>query len=166
MSIKKQHPIFWKSIIGIITIIAIGLAILIRGTKGKGEFQSIEGNITYLDKTYKELPNRHQGKYRYLTLDNYPKTFELFVGKDLGDFKPQYERIDDLRTGDKIVVYFDENSNESDARLNRLTQFIDKDGQPFFIRGSIDKTGGYFFIIIGILLGGLLFYLKKIGKII
>lgn len=166
MNIKKQHPIFTKSLVGVITIIVLGSVILIRGTKGKTEFQTITGRITYLEKTYQELPNRHHGKFRYLAIENYPRTFELFVGKDFGDFKPQFERIDDLRAGDNIVVYFEENSNETDARLNRLIQFIDKDGQPYFVRGSKDKTGGYSIIVIGILLGGLIFYLKKTGRII
>ena len=163
---KKQYPIFTKSIIGVIIIIVLGLFILIRGTKEKTEFQNITGRITYLNKTFEELPNRNQGKYRYLSIDSYSKVFELFIGKDFGDFKPKYEKIDDLKIGDNIVVYFDVDLNETDVRLNRLLQFIDKDGQPYFIRGSKDKTGGYFFIIIGILLSGLIIYLKKIGKII
>ena len=166
MNKKKQYPIFKASIVGVIIILVLGSSILIRGTKEKTEFQNIKGKITYLDKSYEELPNRNQGKFRYLAIENYPKVFELFVGKDFGDFKPQYEQIDDLRIGDNIVVYFDENSKETDVRLNRLIQFIDKDELPYYIRGTKDKTYGYFIIIVGILLGGLVFYLKKNGKIL
>jgi hypothetical protein len=163
---KKQYPIFNKSLIGVMTILALGTTILIRGAKDKVGFESITGQIVYLEKTYEELPNRHHGKYRYVELDAYPKVFELFIGKEFGDFKPHYERIDDLSVGDTIVVYFDEDTKESDSRLNRLVQFMDKDSQPYYIRGTKDKTGGYFFIISGMLLGAWILYLKRIGTIL
>jgi hypothetical protein len=166
MNTGKQYPIFTKSMVGVMTILALGTTIFIRGSKDKIEFERIAGKITYLEKTYEELPNRHHGKYRYIEMDAYPKVFELFVGKEFGDFKPHYERIDDLRVGDTIEVYFDEDAKEPDRRLNRLMQFMDKDSQPYYIRGRKDKTGGYFFIFTGILLGGFLIYLKMIGKVL
>lgn len=166
MNTKKQYPVFKKSLAGVITIIILGSFILIRGTKEKTDFHRIAGRITYLGKVYEELPTRDKGKYRYLLIDTYPKMFELFIGKDYGDFKPSYERIKELKPGDDIVVYYDVSKNETDIRLNRLTQFIDKDGKPYFIRGSKDKNFGFFLIGIGILLGGVIFYLNKTGKII
>ncbi|MCU0443688.1 MAG: hypothetical protein MUE85_02140 [Microscillaceae bacterium] len=41
-----------------------------------------------------------------LKVKGYPKTFELFIGKDFGDFSPEFEKIDDLKLGDKIDVFF------------------------------------------------------------
>jgi hypothetical protein len=166
MNIKKQYPVFKKSLAGVITIIILGSFILVRGIKEKSDFHRISGRITYLGKVYEELPNRDKGKYRYLLIDTYPKMFELFIGKDFGDFKPKYERIDSLKPGDDILVYYDEDSKETDIRLNRLIQFIDKEDKPYFIRGSKDKNFGFFLIGIGILLGGIIFYLNKTGKII
>ncbi len=166
MNTKRQYPIFKKSIAGIITILILGSIIMIRGTKDKTEFNQLTGRIVFLDKTFEELPLRHIGKFRYLLIDNYSKVFTIFVGKDFGDFKPHLEKIDDLKVGDEIVVYFDEDPKETDNRLNRLIQFIDKDGKPYFMRGCKDKNGGYFFIGLGILLGGLIIYLKKVGKIV
>lgn len=166
MNTKRQYPIFKKSIAGIITILILGSIVLIRGTKDKTEFHQMTGKIVFIDKTFEELPLRHIGKYRYLSIDNYPKVFSIFVGKDFGDFKPYLEKIDDLEVGDEIVVYFDEDTQETDNRLNRLIQYIDKNGEPYFMRGSKDKNGGYFFIGLGIILGGFIIYLKKAGKII
>ena len=166
MNTKRQYPVFKKSIVGVITILFLGSMILIRGTKDKIEFHQLTGKIVFLAKTFEELPLRHEDKYRYLLIDNYPKVFTIFVGKDFGDFKPHLEKIDDLKVGDEIVVYFDEDTKETDNRLNRLIQYIDKGGKPYFVRGSKDKNGGYFFIGLGILLGGMIIYLKKKGKII
>lgn len=166
MNIKKQYPVFKKSLAGAITIIILGSFVLVRGIKEKSDFHRISGRITYLGKVYEELPNRDKGKYRYLLIDTYPKMFELFIGKDYGDFKPKYERIDSLKPGDDILVYYDVNSKETDIRLNSLVQFIDKEDKPYFIRGSKDRNFGFFLIGIGILLGGIIFYLNKTGKII
>ncbi|HEY3370730.1 MAG TPA: hypothetical protein VGK10_07775 [Prolixibacteraceae bacterium] len=166
MKTKLQYPIFKKSIAGVITILILGSFILIRGTKDKTEFHQLTGKVVFLDKTFEELPLRHLGKYRYLLIDNYSNVFEIFVGKDFGDFKPLLERIDDLKVGDEIVVHFDEDSKEKINRLNRLIQYIDKDGKPYFIRGNKDKNGGYFFIGLSIILGAFIIYLKEIGKII
>ena len=166
MSSKKQYQIFNKSLAGVITILILGSGILFRGTKDKSDFKQITGIVKYLDKNYQEFPNRHQGKYRYLSLDNYPKTFEIFIGKDPGDFKPKFENIDALRLGDEITVTYDETNRETDPRINRLLQYIDKQDQTFYIRGSRDKVFGYFCIMSGVIIGIWIVYLKRKGTII
>jgi hypothetical protein len=165
MNTKKKYIIFKKSMAGVITILALSVLILSRGHKTKLDFQHVKGKLIYVEKTFEELPNRHLGKYRYLKLESFPKTFELFVGKDFGDFKPEFERIDNLRVGNEIDIYFDENSTETDLRINRLVQFIDKNEEPIFIRSGKDKSLGYILFALGFILGTVLFYLKKIGKI-
>jgi len=164
MKAKKQYHIFFESLAGAITIIVLGSFILIRGTKDKSEFTQLKGKIIYLDKTFQELPKRHQGKYRYLMIEGYSKTFELFIGTDPGDFKPKYEKVDDLRNGDEITVYFDDDAD--DERINRLIQYIDKDGVAYYIRNNMDKFGGIAFILSGILVGVWILYLKRKGTII
>ena len=166
MNTKRQYPVFAKSLAGVVTIFILGCIILIRGVKDKHEFHQLTGKIVFVGRTFEELPLRHAGKYRYLSIDNYPKIFTIFVGKDFGDFKPHLERIDDLKVGDEIVLYFDEDEKETDKRLNRLIQYIDKNGKPYFMRGSKDKNGGYIFIGLGIILGGWVIYLKKAGKVV
>jgi hypothetical protein len=166
MNQKKTPPnIFNKSMYGVITIIILASVILVRGKKEKNEFHNLNGTITAIEKTFQEFPFRHPGKYRYLILDNYQKVFEIFIGKDPGDFKPELEKIDELKVGDMISVYFDEDPSDIDMRINRLIQFIDKDSAPYYIRGSQDKIFGYILIASGIMIGILVFVLKNRGTI-
>lgn len=166
MAVNQPYTIFTKSLFGVGFILLLSFSIFFRGTK-KNEFQYISGKITYLDKIYEDLPIRNHGKYRYLSLDNYPKIFEIFIGKDFGDFKPAYENIDSLKLGDEIIIYYDEiPPNRSDSRVNSLLQFLDKKDKPYFIRGDIDKYFGSILFICGLAIGIWLMYLKNIGKII
>jgi hypothetical protein len=162
---KTPRQVFNKSMYGVITIIALSSFLLTRGKKEKNEFQSLTGQITSIERTYQELPIRNPGKFRYLIIDNYQKAFEIFVGKDPGDFKPELEKIDELKVGDKISVYFEENLRETDLRINRLLQFIDKDSTPYFIRGNQDKVLGFGLLAFGIIMGILLLILKNKGTI-
>lgn len=166
MSTRKQYQIFLKSLAGVITIIILSSLVLFRGTKDKSEFKKVSGNVVYLNQTFQELPNRNKGKYRYLMIDNYPKAFEIFIGKDPGDFKPEYEIIDSLKVGDEISIFYDESNREKDPRINRLLQYIDKQNQSYYIRGKRDKYFGYFGIMAGLLIGVWIFYLKRKGTII
>ncbi len=152
--------------IGVVTIIVLAFGVLMRGQKDKNEFYKAAGRVTYLAKTYQELPVRHAGKYRYLQIDTYPKVFEVFIGNESGDFKPDFEQIDQLKVGDPLLIYYDETPREDDTRINRLAQYIDKDQQPYYIRGSWDKYMGYFLMGTGVALGIWLLYLRSKGKII
>lgn len=152
--------------IGVVTIITLAIGILLRGQKDKNEFYKAAGKITYLAKTYQELPNRHAGKYRYLQIHTYPKVFEIFIGNEPGDFKPDFEQLDQLKLGDSLFIYYDDNSLQDDARINRLAQFIDKQQQPYYIRGSWDKYLGYFIMGIGVVIGIWLLYLRSKRKIV
>jgi hypothetical protein len=152
--------------IGVVTIIVLAFGVLLRGQKDKNEFYKATGRVTYLARTYQEYPVRHAGKYRYLQIDGYPKVFEVFIGNEAGDFKPDFERIDQLKIGDPLLVYYDESSREDDIRINRLAQYIDKEQQPYYIRGSWDKYMGCFLMGIGVFIGIWLLYLRSKGKII
>jgi hypothetical protein len=165
MSQKNTPHIFNKSMYGAITIIALSALLLVRGKKEKSEFQSFTGTIISLEKTFQELPLRDQGKFRYLMIDTYQKVFEIFVGKDAGDFKAKLEKIDDLKVGDKVTVYFDEDLKYPDTKINRHLQFLDKDSSPYFIRGSQDKVFGYGLMAFGLIMGIILLVLKNKGSI-
>ena len=97
--------------------------------------------------------------------DKYQKVFEIFIGKDFGDFKPSFEQIDLLRLGDKIEIYFDVDQKETDGRLNRLIQYIDKDSTPYYIRGNKDKIFGIGFVSFGLISILTLLILKQKDKI-
>lgn len=161
---NKKPAIFFKSIYGIITVIVLSCFVLIRGTKTEREFDKVSGKITYIGKHYNELPNRDFGKYRYIKLDASKQIFEIFIGKDFGDFKPSFEKIDDLKVDDTINVYFDVDPSGTE-NINRLVQFIYKNEVPYFKRGSIDKYIGITLLTIGILSFLILSILKYKDKI-
>ena len=75
------------------------------------------------------------------------------------------EKIDELKAGDTIDVFYDEDKTEDDPGINRLIQFIDKGKEPFYIKGNIYKIGGMAIVACGCLLLIGLVYLKKKGKI-
>jgi hypothetical protein len=153
---------------GCITILVLGFGILTRGQKKKEGFQRVSGSVVGIAHTMAGQSNRHEGKMRYLQVSGYSKPFELFIGKDPGDFSPAFEALDKLKTGDVVTVYYDEDeTNAADAAVvNRLAQFIDQGQQPYFIRGSKDKYGGYFFISLAACMGVGLLLLKKKGTIV
>ena len=165
MKTKKQHVIFLESISGVLLVIFIGLGLMVRGYKEKSEFEKFTGKINYLEQTFQDLPVRHAGKYRYLSIENYPAKFELFIGKDITDFKPALERIDELHPGDEIEIYFDFEEHTNDETVNRLVQYIDKSDVPYFIRGNNNRYSGFFLIVAGLMLGGIILHLKRKGRI-
>lgn len=160
-----KHPIFIKSVGGLLFCIAIGIFLLTRANKPKTDFQKLTGKITYL---LNKLPNkevRKDGKERYLQIENNERIFNIFVGKDWGDFKPEFEIIDSLKVGDSIDLYFDDNYKTESNQINNLTQYIDSNGKAYFIKGKMDETLGKFIISISVI-GILLLLLLKRKSII
>ncbi len=164
---KQPAHIFIKSLFGVATIIALGFVILTRGQTQKHSFNSITAQIISIGRTFPGAFNRHEEKIRYVQVGNYPKVFELFIGHDTGDFSPALEQVDALKAGDIVTVYYDEEHTKAadTDTVNRLAQFIDKDGKPYFIRGNKDKYGGYGIIGAGVLIGLTLLVLKIKGTI-
>ena len=111
---------------------------------GKSSFEKITGTIVLFNKESGSRSNRNTSKFRYLQVDSYPKTFELFIGKDWGDFKPKFEKVDDLKIGDTVTIYFDENFKTESDPVNRLVYFIDKGQMSIFVKGSWEKYLSYF----------------------
>jgi hypothetical protein len=138
---------------------------VLRGFKDKNDFHKIIGNVVYLDAKYEEMPTSNFGKYRYLQVDNFNKVFEIFVGNESGDFKPYFEKIDSIKIGDRIEIYYDIDEMESNNKINSLIQFIDKDSTPYFIRGNEDKILGIGILSFG-LIGFLVLLILKLKKII
>ncbi len=165
---KEPKEIFKKSLLACVVIVGFGVYLSIRGSKEKTEFESVTGQIDYFDKTFGEINYGNKGDHRFIHIVDFPLVFEIFVGNAPGDFGPKFEQLDQLAVGDEITVYYAEKTplqRNQDLRLNKTVQFIDKDGEAYFIRGNKDKYGGYFFIGIGVLLAIALLILKRIGKI-
>lgn len=168
MTKKEQQPIFKKSIIACLLIIGFGIYLSIRGTKEKTEFNSLTRQIDYFDKTFQEINYRNKGDHRFIHIIDFPLVFDVFVGQASSDFGPKFEQLDKLKLGNEITVFYDNKTplqKNRDLRFNKTVQFIDKDGEAYFIRGNKDKYGGYLAIGVGILLTITLLILKKIGKI-
>lgn len=161
----KSKPIFIKGIGGLFFCMVLGLFLFLRADKKKSSFQQVTGVITYMGKTTAYSTHNGSSKYRYLEIDNFPKTFELFVGKTAGDFKPQLEKIDQLKMGDTITLFFDENFKTRNDPINRLTYFIDKGQEVIFIKGGWEKYFAYFIFGISLLFMLALVFLKRKGKI-
>lgn len=161
-----KHPIYIKSVGGLLFCIALGIYIINRAYKPKNEFHKLTGKVTYLQH---KLPNEDvpkDGKERYLQIEKSDRIFKIFVGKDWGDFKPQFEIIDSLKVGDTVDLYYDDNIKTESNQINNLTQYIDKNGNTYYIKGKMDKTLGVLIIGISILGILILYYLKRNGKII
>ncbi|MEO5889051.1 MAG: hypothetical protein ABIQ31_02305 [Ferruginibacter sp.] len=162
---KSDHPIFLKSVGALIFTIALGVFVFLRAGKSKGSFQQISGVVIACSNSNKSYPGKDTSRYRYLQIDNFYKTFELFIGKSSGDFKPQLEKLDILKAGDSVTVFFDTNFDTPEDPVNRLAYFIDKDREPVFIKGGGEKPLAY--VLVGLSLATILalVILRKKGKI-
>ncbi len=130
--------ISFVSIIGI----GIGIFVILNNTKEKPEYDKSSGTIEYLEKEFQNLPTRHKGDYRYLKIDSYPYLFEIF----LPNSEPTKKTLDHLKAGDPIEIYYYETADTGGSGINRYTQFIDFNGQPYFIRSGFQEQFGYFLI--------------------
>jgi hypothetical protein len=101
-----------------------------RNAKKKEDYDHLRGKITYLNQKLGNLPYRDVGLYRYLTIDNYQYPFEIYTDE-------QSARVDSLKTGDMVDVYFYQTGDTEKIHLNRFLQFLDKDDKPYFKRGNL-----------------------------
>ena len=154
------------------TGIAVSLILFIFGLylaslryEDKSHFPKITGRITYLANAYKQLPTTHKGKMRYLALDTYPYIVELFVGKDFTDFSPAIEKIDSLKLGDQVTLYYEDTNQISSGGVNRSVQFIEKEGQVYFREGNKTYYIGFCSMLGSVLFLMVTIYLKKAGKL-
>lgn len=147
-----------------VAMIGIMLYYMYKNTRERSTYDSITGPITFIGQQYDKWPRRNLGKFRYIEVEGYPYVFEIFIGKDPGDFTPKFEQIDNLRTDDLVTIYFYETDDTEADRLNRFAQFIDKDQQPYFEKGNSDKLLIGLMIVLCVLLVGGSAVLWKKGK--
>jgi hypothetical protein len=140
----------------------LGILVIHNSSKKKNEYKKSIGKIEYLEKQFQDLPNRDFGKYRYLKIDSYPYLFEIY--------EPNSEKtkltIDDLKKGNLIDIYYYETSDTRISGLNRFAQFIDREGQPYFIRNGFQKQLGYVILVLVLLTNIMAFIFWKKGKLI
>lgn len=146
-----------------IVMTAAMILYIMLNSKEKFNYENRTGQLTYLEKQLGNLPARNFGKYRYLKVDGYEYPFEVFVGSESGDFKPKFEKIDNLKIGDTVTVYYYQTENTKSEGINRFMQYIDKGHESYFERGDSSKTLGGVVISISVLLaiGGVILWKKK-----
>lgn len=144
-----------------IIVLGLGIFVTISNSKDKTEYEKSTGIIEYYDKEFQNLPTRHKGDFRYLKIDTYPYLFEIYEPNS----EPTKNTIDNLTVGDKIEIYYYETLDTRTSGLNRFTQFIDKNGQAFFIRNGFQKQLGFIIIGLSILLDIIAFVLWKKKKL-
>ncbi|MBE8712823.1 hypothetical protein [Sphingobacterium hungaricum] len=152
---------FTKIIFTSIFVFGIGIFQITNNSKTKSEYEKSNGSIEYLGKEFENLPNRHKGDYRYLKITTYPYLFEIYEPNS----EPTEKKIDDLKLGDVIEIYYYEVPKTKTEGINRFAQFIDMEGKPYFIRNAFQKQLGYVLIGLCVLLNVFGFILFKIGKI-
>ena len=120
------------------------------------EFEHVEGTVINFEKS-------KNNKTRYITIEGYPKTFSIFIGKDTGDFSPKFEILDSLQAGDLITVYHEDTplQKNKDPKLDKGVQFIQKGQKLYYERGNKDKYLAYFLFAGGAVLGLLLFLKER-----
>jgi len=144
-----------------IIVFGLGIFVIINNSKEKSEYNKSTGTIEYFDKKFQNLPNRDKGNYRYLRVDTYTYLFEIYEPNS----EPTENKIDDLSVGDKIDIYYYETSDTRNIGLNRFAQFIDKEGQPYFIRNGFQKQLGFVIIGLCVLMNIMAFAFWKKGKL-
>ena len=163
---KEKKSIFKKGISGLLLAIVLGVFFVQRGDKLKASFDKVIGVLTSFEKTNENYPRKDSSKFRYLQVEGYPKPFEIFVGKDAGDFKPKFENIDNLQLGDTIAVYYAEDGKSQNRPINNLVYFVDRGKEVLFIEGNSKKNLLYGLIGFCAIMIVILLILKRKGKII
>ena len=142
-------------------VLGLGIFVIVNNSKDKAEYDKSTGTIEYFDKEFQNLPTRHRGDFRYLKVDTYPYLFEIYEPNS----EPTEKKIDDLKVGDKVDIYYYETSDTRSTGLNRFIQFIDKEGQPYFVRNEFQKQLGFVILGLCLLMNMMAFVLWKKGKL-
>lgn len=148
-----------------VSLIVLFCYYIYRDGNPKTSFKQVRGIVTALHNFHKDFPGKDTACYRFLSIDRYPKPFELYMAKTAGGFKQQLNLINDLRTGDSVTVFYRESLNTYADPVNNLVYFIERGNTPVFIDGNSKKYLSYGMIFFFALLILILFILKKKGTI-
>lgn len=142
-------------------LIALCVFVILNNSKNKSEYEKTTGKVEFLAKEFKHFPVQHKGDFRYLKLNTYPYVFEILEPNS----KPTEKKIDDLKMGDEIDVYYYETLHTRSEGINRFTHFIDKDKQPYFIRNAFQRQLGFVCIGLIVLMNVMTWTFWKKGKL-
>lgn len=156
---KKDNP--WVVLLFPLIIILIGCFMWFRTTRSKEDYYTLKGKISYLEDTIGKHKNRAT---KFLKIENNPTVFDIFVGKESGDFSPELDKTDELRVNDEVTIYFSSTSTKQQfdqLPMNNSIQFIEKNNEIIFQEGTKSKIATY--IIFG---SGLIFFVVVLVVII
>lgn len=156
--------VFIKSTFSLAGVLILAGYLYTRGEKDRSGFNKVTGKVVYYENSYEGL-DKDSTKFRYIILDSYPRIFELFTGKDWGDFKPVLEQLDKLKTGDNITIYYDDNQYTENDQVNRLASFVDRGNEVLFVKGGWDKVLAKVLAGMVAAIFALMLVLKEKGKI-
>ena len=142
-------------------IFFLGYRVVVNSSKSKQEYTKATGRIEFLEQEYQDKPNRDKGKYRYLKVASYPYVFEIYEP----NHEPTLKLIDDLQAGDVVEIYFYETSNTTQEGINRFAQFIDHNGEAYFVRSGFQKQLGYIVLGLGVLVNLVALFFWKQGQL-
>ena len=144
----EEYKIYYPKVFGAAFMFLImSFYLILRNDKPREEFQFQKGTISYLSRTHPFKPNSEpRVKDVYLILNEHERVFELFTGSDKGDFSPRVNKLSDLSIGDEVEIYFEENNKTKREQVNRLLQYLDKQGELMYLRSKADKYIGYFIL--------------------
>jgi hypothetical protein len=164
MKAQPRVRVFWRAELSLLGLAILGLFLYLNAIKPKQEMLTETGPITTLSPNYGTVRN-DDGKSRFLKIADKNDVFEVFIGHESGDFSPEMEKVDQLKYGDVVNIYYMETMIASSDKINRGVQFIDKAGYPYFIKGNTDKLWGLGIMGVSVFLMGILVVLKIKGLI-
>ncbi len=124
--------------------ILMGIYLLFRSNQPKEDFSQLSGPISYLASANPlRTDQKMEPKSLFLTIEGADRVFELFVGAEWGDFSPRINRLEELKVGDQVEIYFQENEQTQALPTNKLLQYLDHQGVAYYQRGGADRAMGY-----------------------
>ena len=99
---------------------AAGAWIIIQDNKPKTSFIKYEGNVTAIRTQIDGFRNPDGGKMHFIALDNSRQYFVVCVTDETG-FRPKFEMLDSLKTGDRVIVYY---SNDYESQQSYVWQGV------------------------------------------
>ena len=159
---SREYMRYYPVVIGAaIAFILMASYLITRNQKPREEFQHITGDVVYLSSVNPYRPQSEpREKHVYLIIKPHEIIFDLFTGTDKGDFSPRVNQLYELDIGDSVEIYYEENNRLQGQPVNKLLQYMDKDGELIYLRSNADRYIGYFTLGSSLLLLMVGYYMK------
>lgn len=147
--LKKIH--FNSAILWCIGFIGFGAYMLFLSAKDKTSLNKITGHIEQIEMSHPlAKANRNEGKHRFISIENAPFVFVIYVGDSLSENKPLINRIDQVDLNKEVTIYFADKllfQTGAIEQLNTRTLYIDQGNTSIYETKNYDHYLGYFLLI-------------------